>query len=204
MKKYASYIYKFTLLELLIVIAVLAILASILAPLSIKILNQSKRTINYSNLKQIYMAMSMYEQENNGFMPYLSSENVGSQNLFLLLPYIGYSLEILYPKVMFDEDKNDEEDSLGYYLQHKSQLIPDVKSGNTSLLPGYAYCSVDNNGNPLIMSQTNLTDDDSDSHIVSPIVTTINRTYTDEAYLLLSDGTVERIKGSEANDSIIE
>ncbi|MCM8535428.1 MAG: prepilin-type N-terminal cleavage/methylation domain-containing protein [Lentisphaeraceae bacterium] len=56
---------KFTLLELLIVIAIIAILASLLLPSLYKARKLSKRAVCMSNLKQCYMSTVSYAKDNN-------------------------------------------------------------------------------------------------------------------------------------------
>jgi type II secretory pathway pseudopilin PulG len=190
----------------LVVISILALLAAILAPMTLQTLNHARRSANYNNLKQIYAGMMMYADDYSGHLPYLSANNTGSQNLFLLLPYLSNNLEILYPKVLFAQNKNDQSDPLSSYLSKPKEIIPDIRADATDILPGYAYCSVDNAGNSLMTGVNDLSDEDDPAvtNIISPIVSTINRTYSDEAFLLLADGTVERVKGSEADDSVID
>ena len=55
----------FTLLELLIVIAVIAILASLLLPSLSKAKHVAKRSVCMSNLKQCFFAMASYSSDNN-------------------------------------------------------------------------------------------------------------------------------------------
>ena len=59
----------FTLIELLVVIAIIAILAAILFPVLLRVKENARRTRCVSNFKQIYAGLSMYSDENNGFMP---------------------------------------------------------------------------------------------------------------------------------------
>lgn len=60
---------KFTLLELLIVIAIIAILASVLLPALQKTREMGKRIKCANNLKQIATAFNMYEGDYNGYLP---------------------------------------------------------------------------------------------------------------------------------------
>ncbi len=59
----------FTLIELLVVIAVIAVLISILVPALRAARQQAQAAVCSSNLKQLVLALKMYEQE-NGTFPY--------------------------------------------------------------------------------------------------------------------------------------
>ncbi len=59
----------FTLIELLIVIAIIAVLAAILLPVLSKAKEQGRGTACLSNLRQIGVALQIYVQENDNRMP---------------------------------------------------------------------------------------------------------------------------------------
>ncbi|MCH2204762.1 MAG: type II secretion system GspH family protein [Lentisphaerales bacterium] len=59
---------KFTLLELLIIVAILAILMTLLAPSIHKARLASKTQVSMTNLKQIYTGTMTYSSENSGWM----------------------------------------------------------------------------------------------------------------------------------------
>lgn len=59
----------FTLIELLVVIAIIAILAAILFPVFAKAREKARQTTCASNLKQLGLAFTQYEQDNDETMP---------------------------------------------------------------------------------------------------------------------------------------
>ena len=61
--------YRFTLIELLIVVAIIAILAAILLPALSRAKEQARIVICSNNLKQLTMGMIMYSNDNDGWLP---------------------------------------------------------------------------------------------------------------------------------------
>ncbi len=85
--------FKFTLLELLIVIAIIAILASMLLPALSRAKDIAERTNCASNMKQLYTSLAMYESDYNR-LPALRRELTGTGNIagFYLryIVWLGY------------------------------------------------------------------------------------------------------------------
>lgn len=180
---------KLTLLELLIIVAIISILFSLLLPVIHSLRDKSRRVIDINNLKQIGMAINMYCQDNNGNLPYISSSISDSRCLFLLLPYLNNSLALFYPPVIYDQRIA----TVGYsvYMNNPKQLLNDILSGSSAdiVYPGYAYTAVDEGGIPL-----------NESRLASnaAIVTNFNGTYNDMNNILLMDGSMHKIAGAPA------
>jgi prepilin-type N-terminal cleavage/methylation domain-containing protein/prepilin-type processing-associated H-X9-DG protein len=72
----------FTLIELLVVIAIIAILAAMLLPALSVAREKARQTVCKSNLKEIFLAMEMYKNENDGYYPLGSDYSGGYPRIF--------------------------------------------------------------------------------------------------------------------------
>jgi general secretion pathway protein G len=60
----------FTLIEILIVLAIIGVLAAVVLPVCFRVQAKSRQAVCVSNLKQLGMAVAMYGQDNDGFFPH--------------------------------------------------------------------------------------------------------------------------------------
>jgi len=77
----------FTLIEMLVVIAILALLSSIVIPSISGALKRAKTTKGLSNLRQLGTAFSMYATERSGKLPYQQSSSTNTWHLDVA-PYL--------------------------------------------------------------------------------------------------------------------
>ncbi len=83
----------FTLVELLVVVAIIALLLSILLPSLGKARTQAKRAVSSSNMRQIGIAMEMYAGDWNGASPLITHSLQENKKylswIYQLRPYLG-------------------------------------------------------------------------------------------------------------------
>ena len=183
---------KFTLVELLCSIAIMIVLVSLLMVTVQQVRDRANKTVNINNLRQISYAIQMYAMDHDGSLPYISKNITDSRCLFLVLPYTNYALKLFFPIALYETEKSNPENTR--YFNNPSIIINDLVNYEEEFYPGYAYTAIDDKGRPLKEQRLDPS---------QPIVTNINGTYKDTLYLLYSSGSVHKIKGPRANDSII-
>lgn len=67
----------FTLIEMLCVIAIIAVLAALLMPVLASAMRASKETVAISNVKQLHLAFSLYRSEYDGDVRYGKASEMG-------------------------------------------------------------------------------------------------------------------------------
>jgi type II secretory pathway pseudopilin PulG len=81
------------LIELLVVVAIIAVLASILLPALNSARGQVKRSVCTNNMKQIYLGMALYEEDNQSLMKIdYGGGNAAPRYMYWIydiMPYMG-------------------------------------------------------------------------------------------------------------------
>lgn len=121
----------FTLIEMLTVIAIIAVLTALLIPSFRSFQDRSAMTKCASNLRQIGVALFSYAGDNNGNLPPMDTSGGANQNGLwsrAIWPYAGYS------EASWKYPENDLQGSVG--TDRNIFHCPVTKSGKTAPVPG--------------------------------------------------------------------
>jgi len=120
----------FTLVELLIVIAVLAILMAILLPALSRVKDQARLVICGSNQRQLIFGLTLYANSNGGKLPpspsHLGSRHIGNLHRPFELNWYGNVFKMLSDAELADPGYR-------YAGRYLSSYLPDVKVFNCPL-----------------------------------------------------------------------
>jgi len=109
---------RFTLIELLIVVAIIGVLASLLLPSMSKARMAAKRAVCASNMKQIFTAETNYISSNDGWITPASIKSPGRMISYddLLADYMGREMTEAQKNIL-NLDKDDQDDaSIGHQV----------------------------------------------------------------------------------------
>ncbi len=126
----------FVLMELLIVIAVIGILAAILLPALARARETGRRKSCMANLNQMGMAMHMYADEHNQFLPWSGGGNNAMCLFVLHKEYIAELATFVCPSDA-NAHRNDFDDYNAPGYERKP--ISDLPDGAYSLRTSYEY-----------------------------------------------------------------
>jgi len=117
----------FVLIELLMIIAVIGILASILLPALARARETARRSSCMVNLSQIGMAMRMYAEEHERMLPWSGGENRADALLYLYSNYLPEFTTFMCPSDPNAGDFEEAADAQGNLLPISAK-IEDMRS----------------------------------------------------------------------------
>jgi type II secretory pathway pseudopilin PulG len=184
---------KFTVIEVIVIIGIIAILAALLLGAIFNARGKAAQADTINNLKQIGVAMSAYIGENNGHFPYIdaiASTTNRSKTLWLLLPNTNFNTDVFYPmnSAVYNEERNNP--AKRALLDNPQTLYNRILSDPTSAeipKPGYAY-SPTYDSQPLTLSNPADT---------IPVAANYADQYNTVIYYVSSDGSVNKDSGDE-------
>lgn len=159
----------FTLIELLVVIAIIAVLVALLLPAVQQAREAARRSQCKNNLKQIGLALQMYENTVNVFPPGGTNASWGSSFWMGILPYVDQ--QTVYDSINFDTPPGFQGPGFVYNTCKNTAtlagVVPSVYFCPSSPLPttktnqmiptyaGIAGADFGNNGLPVVGNVSN-------------------------------------------------
>ncbi|MBI4026685.1 MAG: DUF1559 domain-containing protein [Verrucomicrobia bacterium] len=98
--EYFPSLHAFTLIELLVVIAIISILAALLTPALKNARDRAKQTQCLAIMRQVGLALLMYADDNNSWLPWTRDDSPGGDGQFWtakVAPYLGHKATDPHP-----------------------------------------------------------------------------------------------------------
>ena len=129
----------FTLIELLVVIAIIALLMAILMQALQRVRKQARTVYCLNSLKQVGMAMTMYADDNGGFIPRAMDHKV--KWILVFIPYLGNEYKHMkdYREVKVFQCPSFPRNGVGRYgNENKDQTVDYVVNAWNMTDPGFS------------------------------------------------------------------